>query len=69
MTSKCRQIAMYIIAELLEIPTTKIGEEFGGRDHSTVLYALKKIKNEMDVNAATKSTVDDVIKNIREGNN
>lgn len=40
-----RQIAMYIIRELTDYSLPKIGEEFGGRDHTTVLHAYEKIQN------------------------
>lgn len=40
-----RQIAMYIIRELTDYSLPKIGEEFGGRDHTTVIHAYEKIQN------------------------
>jgi chromosomal replication initiator protein len=42
-----RQIAMYLCRELTELSLPKIGEEFGGRDHSTVIHAYDKIQNEI----------------------
>ena len=44
----------------------QIGDEFGGKDHSTVLYGVKKIKREMERNSALRNTVEDIIKNVRE---
>ena len=48
-----RQIAMYLIRELLALSLPAIGNEFGGRDHTTVMYAHKqiteKMKNDIDV--------------------
>lgn len=40
-----RQIAMYLSRELTDISLPKIGEEFGGRDHSTIIHAYEKIVN------------------------
>jgi chromosomal replication initiator protein len=42
-----RQIAMYLARELTDNSLPKIGEEFGGRDHTTVLHAHEKISNLM----------------------
>lgn len=49
-----RQIAMYLTRVLTDLSLPKIGEEFGGRDHSTVIHAYDKIKQmieeDMDLN-------------------
>jgi len=42
-----RQIAMYLCRELTEMSLPKIGQEFGGRDHTTVMHANKKIAEQM----------------------
>lgn len=41
-----RQVAIYLSRELTDESTTKIGDEFGGRDHSTVLHAVDKIEED-----------------------
>ena len=41
------QIAMYLCRELTDLSLPKIGQTFGGRDHTTVMHADKKIRNEM----------------------
>jgi len=43
-----RQIAIYLSRELTKASFPEIGERFGGKDHSTVIYAVKKIKTVMD---------------------
>jgi chromosomal replication initiator protein len=42
-----RQIAMYLCRELTDMSLPKIGEEFGGRDHTTVIHAYDKITNDL----------------------
>ena len=39
-----RQVAMYLIKELLDLPLVKIGYLFGGRDHSTVIHSIRKVE-------------------------
>jgi chromosomal replication initiator protein len=56
-----RQIAMYIARKLTDCSLPKIGDEFGGRDHSTVLHAFNKIKNDMENSLDAKKNVDDLI--------
>lgn len=45
-----RQIAMYLCRELTDLSFPKIGESFGGRDHTTVLHAYEKILKESKIN-------------------
>jgi chromosomal replication initiator protein len=61
-----RQTAMYITREITEYTTTEIGQEFGGRDHSTVMHACEKIKNKMKVDSTLEPTIQKLIKKIRE---
>jgi len=42
-----RQVAMYLIKEILDLPLTRIGREFGGRDHSTVIHSIRKVEQEL----------------------
>ena len=42
-----RQIAMYLCRELTELSLPKIGQEFGGRDHTTVMHAERKIRTQI----------------------
>ena len=58
-----RQIAMYLCRTVANMPYPKIGEDFGGRDHSTVMHACKKIEKEIKEKENTKLIVESV-KNI-----
>ena len=52
-----RQIAMYLCRKLTNASFPDIGEKFGGRDHSTVIYADKKIKKLIEENNDLKSNI------------
>ena len=58
-----RQIAMYLCREIANMSYPQIGEDFGGRDHSTVMHACRKIEKEIKEKSNTKLIVDSV-KNI-----
>jgi chromosomal replication initiator protein len=45
--ARCRQIAMYLCRELTDLSLPKIGQQFGGRDHTTVIHAVDKVKTLM----------------------
>ena len=42
--SNARQIAIYVVREITQLSMTSIGEEFGGRDHSTIVYAIQQVE-------------------------
>ena len=58
-----RQIAMYLCRDVANMPFKKIGQDFGGKDHSTVMHACKKIENDIREKDNTKLIVESV-KNI-----
>lgn len=64
--SKARQMAMYVVREITQLPTEAIGNEFGGRDHSTVVYALQQMEKNLQKDSKIKATAEDIIKNIRD---
>ncbi|MFH0866313.1 MAG: chromosomal replication initiator protein DnaA [Bacteroidota bacterium] len=53
-----RQIAMYLIRTLTNHSLPEIGKSFGGKDHTTVLYACKKIEENMDHNSEIKYIIE-----------
>ncbi len=57
---KARQVAMFLAREVLEMSTTKIGEEFGGRDHSTVMYSIEKIKEIRKTDAYIDTIIEEI---------
>ena len=63
--STARQVAMYIVREITQMSMSTIGEEFGNRDHSTVVYATKQVEKRMERDSHYRETVEDIIKNIK----
>lgn len=64
--SSARQIAMYIVREITQLSMVEVGKTFGGRDHSTVVYAIKQVEKNIKTDPHLKATIDDIIKNIRD---
>lgn len=60
-----RQIAMYICRVYLEENLTKIGIEFGGKNHTTVMHAVDKIKNEILKDEALSNEIQKLINKIK----
>ena len=55
-----RQIAMYLMYDLLDLPLTSIGQIFGGRDHTTVMHAREKVNGLIKSNNRIKVIVSDL---------
>lgn len=55
-----RQIAMYLSRELTDSSLPKIGQEFGGKDHTTVMHACDKISRALKTDAEIKAAVYDL---------
>ena len=64
--SQARQVAAYVVRSITGLPMKAIGEEFGTRDHSTIVYAVQKVESRMQKEPSFKGMVDDIIKNISE---
>lgn len=60
-----RQIAMYLTRELTDLSLPKIGEEFGGRDHTTVIHAHDKIVKDIQSNDEIKTKIDKMISDLK----
>jgi chromosomal replication initiator protein len=61
-----RQVSMYLCRKLLDISLPKIGESFGGRDHTTVIHAISKIEKQMETDTALQKTLHQLEKEIKE---
>ena len=59
-----RQIAMYLIRGMTNLPVVEIGKVFDNRDHSTVLYSLKQVEKQMKKDPAFAETVKEIKTNI-----
>ena len=60
-----RQIAMYLSRELTDLSLPKIGDEFGGRDHTTVIHAHDKISKMIAEDNAFSQEIDELIETIK----
>ena len=60
-----RQIAMYLTRELTELSLPKIGEFYGGRDHTTVLHACDKITSDKKNNADLEQQLQEIIAELK----
>lgn len=61
-----RQIAMYLARKLTDLSLPKIGEEFGGRDHTTVIHAYEKITEDLEKDMALKDALAELEKKIQQ---
>ena len=61
-----RHIAMYLCREMTDLSLPKIGREFGGRDHTTVMSADKKVRTQMSAQADTYKQVTELTSRIKQ---
>ena len=66
--STARKVAAYVVREVTGMPLAAIGMEFGGRDHSTIVYAINTVNEALKKDSNLRELVDDIIKDIREKN-
>ena len=62
--AKARQVAMYLAKELIDESLMKIASSFGGKTHSTLLHAWKKIAELIDKDSALQKQISIVKRNI-----
>ena len=60
-----RHVAMYLAREMTPLSFPEIGQQFGGRDHTTILHAYEKIKKEIKKDPKLKSLVDKLLMEIK----
>ena len=65
--SNARKVAIYLVREITNMPLNSIGEEFGGRDHSTVVYACKNVSAGIAKDSNLRDAVESIIKTVRDG--
>ena len=60
-----RHIAMYLIRNTLDVPLKKIGEIFGGKDHTTVMSAIQKVDKGLKTDERLKEAVEELEKRLK----
>ncbi|MBP3650770.1 MAG: chromosomal replication initiator protein DnaA, partial [Clostridia bacterium] len=61
-----RQIAMYLVREMMGLSLTKIGEAFGGRHYTTVMSSIEKVEKSMKVSPSLTNLMDDIRRMIKD---
>ena len=61
-----RQLAMYIAREMTDYSTTEVGQDFGGKDHTTVMHSIDKIKGKLLTDPTLESTIDSIKLQIKD---
>jgi chromosomal replication initiator protein len=60
-----RQIAMYLTRQLTDYSLPEIGDQFGGRDHTTVIHACDKVEEDIKSKEGLRATIDRLISSIK----
>lgn len=62
--ANARHISIYLCRKLLDLPYIKIGDEFGGRDHATIISACKKVENQLRKDITLQTAIHEIEKLI-----
>jgi chromosomal replication initiator protein len=62
-----RQVGMYLMRQLTDLSLAEIGRVFGGRDHTTVLYACEKIGERINGDDAFREKINGLISTLASG--
>lgn len=62
--ARARQVAFFVVRSITDLKQEEIGQEFGGFDHTTVIYSLRKVDSMMQSDPSFKNLVNDIIKNL-----
>ena len=63
--SAARKVAIYVVREVTQMSFAAIGAEFGGRDHSTIVYAKTSVDKAMQKDGNLRQIIDDIIRNVK----
>ena len=64
---EARMVAIYLVCEMLNLPLVSIGQIFGGRDHTTIIYSRDKIAGQIAANKGVSKAVEDIRSAIKCG--
>lgn len=65
--SNARKVAIYLVHDITQMTLAAIGEEFGNRDHSTIVYAVKYVETTMKKDSDFRDAIESISKTIRDG--
>ena len=61
-----RQIAIYLCRQMLDMPYNTIAKDFGGRDHTTIMYSVTNVEEKMKENREIREEIENIKRRIRE---
>ncbi len=64
--ANARHIAVYLCRKYLDLPYIKLGDEFGGRDHSTIMSAISKVEKQIKIDKLFSNAIMELEKSIRQ---